>query len=87
MTQPAQTPADQSVEPSDDHEPTATAESATEPTEQTAVPATDEEKPAPTLLEQMGGVSGLIYSSVPVLVFVGVYLPTKIGRASCRERV
>ncbi|MBO0840531.1 MAG: DUF3159 domain-containing protein, partial [Sciscionella sp.] len=30
----------------------------------------------PTLLEQMGGVSGLIYSTVPVLVFVGVYLPS-----------
>jgi hypothetical protein len=28
------------------------------------------EKPPPTMLEQMGGVSGLIYSSVPVLVFV-----------------
>ena len=28
------------------------------------------EEPAPTLLEQMGGVSGLIYSSVPVVVFV-----------------
>ncbi|HKS47594.1 MAG TPA: DUF3159 domain-containing protein [Amycolatopsis sp.] len=27
-------------------------------------------KPEPTLLEQMGGVSGLIYSSVPVVVFV-----------------
>ncbi len=37
---------------------------------------TTEDKPAPTLLEQMGGVSGLVYSSVPVLVFVGVYLPT-----------
>jgi hypothetical protein len=24
----------------------------------------------------MGGISGLVYSSVPVLVFVGVYLPT-----------
>ena len=34
------------------------------------------EAPAQTLLEQMGGISGLIYSSVPVLVFVGVYLPT-----------
>ena len=34
------------------------------------------EAPAPTLLEQMGGISGLVYSSVPVLVFVGVYLPT-----------
>jgi hypothetical protein len=30
---------------------------------------TDDEK-QPTLLEQMGGISGLIYSSVPVLVFV-----------------
>lgn len=28
------------------------------------------EKPPPTLLEQMGGVSGLIYSSVPIVVFV-----------------
>jgi hypothetical protein len=32
--------------------------------------------PAPTLLEQMGGLSGLVYSSVPVLLFVGVYLPS-----------
>ncbi|GHG39530.1 MULTISPECIES: DUF3159 domain-containing protein [Amycolatopsis] len=31
---------------------------------------TDAEEPQPTLLEQMGGVSGLIYSSVPVIVFV-----------------
>jgi hypothetical protein len=30
----------------------------------------EKEKPPPTMLEQMGGVSGLIYSSVPVLVFV-----------------
>jgi hypothetical protein len=29
-----------------------------------------EEEPQPTLLEQMGGVSGLIYSSLPVVVFV-----------------
>ncbi|PPK64647.1 DUF3159 domain-containing protein [Actinokineospora auranticolor] len=29
-----------------------------------------DDKPEPTLLEQMGGVSGLVYSSVPVLVFV-----------------
>ncbi|MDL9936396.1 DUF3159 domain-containing protein [Gordonia sp. ABSL1-1] len=28
------------------------------------------ETPAPSLLEQMGGVSGLIYSTIPVLVFV-----------------
>ncbi|HEV7980923.1 DUF3159 domain-containing protein [Amycolatopsis sp.] len=34
-------------------------------------PAEEEgEKPPPTMLEQMGGVSGLIYSSVPVVVFV-----------------
>ncbi|HEX3785113.1 MAG TPA: DUF3159 domain-containing protein [Pseudonocardiaceae bacterium] len=38
--------------------------------------STDDEA-MPTLLEQMGGLSGLIYSSVPVLVFVGVYLPTR----------
>ncbi|TLW95165.1 DUF3159 domain-containing protein [Saccharomonospora piscinae] len=30
----------------------------------------DARKPEPTLLEQMGGVSGLFYSSVPVIVFV-----------------
>jgi hypothetical protein len=36
----------------------------------------EDDKPAPTLLEQMGGVSGLVYSSIPVLVFVGVYLPS-----------
>lgn len=46
----------------------------------------DEEKPAdepmPTMLEQMGGLSGLVYSSVPVLVFVGVYLPSRSLAAS-----
>jgi hypothetical protein len=35
----------------------------------------EKDEPTPTLLEQMGGISGLVYSSVPVLVFVGVYLP------------
>lgn len=30
----------------------------------------DEEKPRPTMLEQMGGLSGLFYSSLPVIVFV-----------------
>lgn len=30
----------------------------------------EQRKPAPTLLEQMGGISGLIYSSVPIVVFV-----------------
>ncbi|MGQ0837926.1 DUF3159 domain-containing protein [Actinokineospora sp.] len=29
-----------------------------------------DDEPQPTLLEQMGGISGLIYSSVPVVVFV-----------------
>ena len=28
------------------------------------------DKPEPTMLEQMGGVSGLVYSSLPVVVFV-----------------
>lgn len=42
-----------------------------------AAKTADEEKPAPTLLEQMGGLSGLVYSSVPVLVFVAVFLPTQ----------
>jgi hypothetical protein len=44
-----------------------------------AVPPQDavqDSEAEPTLLEQMGGVSGLIYSSVPVLVFVGVYVPS-----------
>lgn len=45
-----------------------------------------QDKPAeesmPTLLEQMGGLSGLIYSSVPVLIFVGVYLPSHSLSAS-----
>ena len=37
----------------------------------TEEPAQDEQsKPMPTLLEQMGGISGLIYSSVPIVVFV-----------------
>jgi hypothetical protein len=41
----------------------------TEPTDETSPEAEEEEKQQ-TLLEQMGGISGLIYSSVPVLVFV-----------------
>lgn len=40
----------------------------TEPADQKTEDA--EDKAEPTLLEQMGGVSGLIYSSVPVVVFV-----------------
>jgi Protein of unknown function (DUF3159) len=44
-----------------------TAESAEEASSDDKSP---DEQPEQTLLEQMGGVSGLIYSSVPVLVFV-----------------
>ncbi len=33
-------------------------------------PGSDSREPQPTLLEQMGGVSGLLYSSLPVVVFV-----------------
>lgn len=36
--------------------------------------ATATTAPPPTLLEQMGGLSGLVYSTVPVVLFVGVYL-------------
>jgi uncharacterized protein DUF3159 len=36
------------------------------------------EEPEQTLLEQMGGISGLIYSSVPVLVFVLVNALTSL---------
>lgn len=40
------------------------------PTAQTDQQEKSEEEAPQTLLEQMGGISGLIYSSVPVLVFV-----------------
>ncbi|HEY0509413.1 MAG TPA: DUF3159 domain-containing protein [Blastococcus sp.] len=39
-------------------------------TEPVKNPDTPDEEAQPTLLEQMGGISGLIYSSVPVLVFI-----------------
>lgn len=42
----------------------------TEPSGVTTEPADSAEEPMPTLLEQMGGVSGMIYSAVPVIVFV-----------------
>ncbi|WP_369794316.1 DUF3159 domain-containing protein [Amycolatopsis sp. ATCC 39116] len=35
-----------------------------------AEPGRAGERPEPTMLEQMGGVSGLVYSSVPIVVFV-----------------
>jgi hypothetical protein len=72
MTPSGPTPAAQSSE--------AQSEPATEPEAASAegsVEGTAEEnEPTQTLLEQMGGVAGLVYSSVPVLVFVAVYLPT-----------
>lgn len=37
----------------------------------------DSDAPPATLLEQMGGIRGMVYSSLPVLVFVGVYLPVR----------
>ncbi len=48
------------------------------PTSNTPEPTTDAsttagaEKVAPTVLEQLGGLSGLVYSTLPVLVFVPV---------------
>jgi Protein of unknown function (DUF3159) len=67
MTPSGPTPAEQSTtEPPD---PTADDAATTEPVDET-------EEPTPTLLEQMGGVSGLVYSSVPVLIFVAVFLPS-----------
>ena len=43
----------------------------TDNADNTAKPAAaEEEEPQPTLLEQMGGISGLVYSSLPVVVFV-----------------
>ena len=56
MTEKNTEPADETAEPA---EPAIEAEEAEEAEEQQR-----------TLLEQMGGISGLIYSSVPVLVFV-----------------
>jgi hypothetical protein len=76
MTPSGPTPAAQSdtAQSSDTQtEPVTEAEAAT-PAEGTE--ETEETEPTQTLLEQMGGVSGLVYSSVPVLVFVAVYLPT-----------
>lgn len=73
----------QSATESDDSS-TPAAEPSSEPdlqgTEKHAEQPADEAMP--TLLEQMGGLSGLIYSSVPVLVFVGVFLPTRSLAAS-----
>ncbi|HEY1569863.1 MAG TPA: DUF3159 domain-containing protein [Pseudonocardiaceae bacterium] len=53
-------------------------------TDGSAAPAETDEKDEPqqTLLEQMGGIGGLVYSSVPVLVFVAVFLPSHSLAAS-----
>jgi hypothetical protein len=74
MTQPGPTPAEQYSEPY----PTSDVRPDPTPEEQASAPEQDKpaDQPTPTLLEQMGGLSGLVYSSVPVLVFVGVYLPS-----------
>lgn len=57
----------------------------TTPTEDVAGDETDDkvenEEPQPTLLEQMGGISGLVYSSVPVLVFILVNSLTSLAPA------
>lgn len=42
----------------------------TEPVKNSETDGPEEEEPTPTLLQQMGGVSGLVYSTVPVLVFI-----------------
>ncbi|HEX6354644.1 DUF3159 domain-containing protein [Actinophytocola sp.] len=42
----------------------------TEPPKTSAPDDADDKAEEPTLLEQMGGISGLVYSTVPVLVFV-----------------
>jgi hypothetical protein len=73
MTPSGPTPAEQST--TEPHEPAAE----TEPVDEKADEA---EEPKLTLLEQMGGVSGLVYSSVPVLLFVAVYLPSHSLAAS-----
>jgi len=77
MSQPRPTPAKRAADlttAADQHSDTpATAETTT--VETVTAQATADEQPVPTLLEQMGGLSGMIYSSVPALVFVGVYLP------------
>lgn len=41
-------------------------------TDEAPEPKTEPEKPAPTLLDQMGGLAGLVYSTLPVVAFVPV---------------
>jgi hypothetical protein len=79
MTQSGQPPAEQSIDTTPDTtgEPDITAQMITDGDGQSATDEPDEPERQPTLLEQMGGVAGLVYSSVPVLVFVGVYIPSR----------
>lgn len=48
-------------------------------------PAPDVGRPAPTVLDQVGGVAGFVYSTIPVIVFVAANaflgLPLAIGTA------
>jgi hypothetical protein len=79
MTQSGPTPAAQSSGESAEPEaadvpPDTVAELAGD--ESPAAEATEDDEPQQTLLEQMGGLAGLVYSSVPVLVFVAVFLPS-----------
>jgi hypothetical protein len=75
MTQSGQTPGEQSADttPAPDIVP----DMITGGDEQSKTGEPDEPERQQTLLEQMGGVAGLVYSSVPVLVFVGVYIPSR----------
>jgi hypothetical protein len=81
MTQPGPTPAPKS--PAGDAADDPAVDAVTTGADETVnADETGKKEPQPTLLEQMGGISGLIYSSVPVLVFVAVYLPTQSLAAS-----
>jgi hypothetical protein len=40
-----------------------------------------DQKPAPTILEQMGGISGIVYSTVPVVVFAIAYTASSLRPA------
>lgn len=84
MTQPGPRPAAQAPDP-DTEQPPADDQRAAEVSSGAdpgagapeAERRSEDEPRAQTLLEQMGGLSGLVYSTVPVLVFVGVFLPTR----------
>lgn len=52
------------------HQPATTDAPSDEAVAGVADPAADEQPPTPTLLEQMGGVSGMVASAIPIVVFV-----------------